>query len=114
MQKMITVDRWINWEEAQNLEESFDGLGGFFQNGMRWRDYLARFRDDVHVYAEALRAAVIKDGIRATGEEHQNGELVPVFNDGTCAMFSYRAWGDIMAAIWSEEDNKDYNYIDFY
>jgi hypothetical protein len=30
------------------------------------------------------------------------------------ATFSYRGWGDIMAAIWSEEENKDYNYMDFY
>jgi hypothetical protein len=41
-------------------------------------------------------------------------EGVPVFEDETISTFSYRAWGDLLSAIWSEEENKDYNYMAFY
>ncbi len=37
-----------------------------------------------------------------------------MFNDGTAGMFSFRAWGDLMAAIWAEHENRDYGYMDFY
>lgn len=54
-------------------------------------------------------------GIREGGDWHQSDACgCPVFSDGTTALFSYRAWGDIMAAIWSEHDGKDYGYMDFY
>lgn len=112
--KPVAVERWISWEDAEGMKESFGGMGGFFSNGMRWADYLAAFKPEAHGYAEALRLAIIKDGIKATGAEHQSEELVPVFSDGTCATFSYRSWGDLMAAVWSDEDDTDYNYMHFY
>lgn len=37
----------------------------------------------------------------------------PVFSDGTVSRMSFRAWGDFMAAVWSEEEDKDYCYVDF-
>ena len=91
------------------------GLGGWFTDGMRWKDYAETHTEEGLRYAEALREAILLRKIKATGSEHQNGsELVPVFSDGTIATFSFRAWGDLLAAVWSEKENKDYHYMSFY
>jgi hypothetical protein len=37
-----------------------------------------------------------------------------MFSDGSVATFSLRGWGDLLAAVYSERDNKDYCYMDFY
>ena len=53
--------------------------------------------------------------LKQGGDWHQNDPKgVPVFNDGTVAMFSFRAWGDLMAALWAEHEDCDYSYMDFY
>ena len=47
--------------------------------------------------------------------EHQNDDHgVPKSDDDTVGLFSFRSWGDLMAAIWSEEEDKDYDYLNFY
>ena len=112
---MIKVKKWISYDDAEKYDESFGGLGGFFKKGMRWIDYIGRIKDDVKPYAEAIKISVIKRGSLLTGDDHQYSSIgVPLFDDNTVATFSYRAWGDLMAAIWSEEENKDYTYMDFY
>lgn len=109
----------IGWIDDDEIEDGFithfGGLGGFFKNGMRWKDYIDVLDEDEKLYAEALRRAVVDHDFRYTGDQHQNGPLgVPVFSDGTYASFSLRAWGDLMAAIWSEQEDVDYSYMDFY
>ena len=102
--------------EAEKLPESgLGGLGGFFSRGMRWEDYLAIWKEDIHPRLESLRVAIIEKKVRCNGWQHQNGHpSCPVFEDGTCATYSFRAWGDLMAAVWSSHDNTDYSYMDFY
>jgi hypothetical protein len=39
---------------------------------------------------------------------------VPVFDDGAIATFSFRAWGDLMAAIWADTDGRRHGYMDYY
>ena len=109
----MDVTEWISMDEAEDKPESVGGLGGWFSEGMRWRDYFEDLRVESKPYIEAIRKEVILKGIRATGEEHQRA-YVPVFSDGTVGRFSWRAWGDLMAAIWSEQDNRDYSYMSFY
>lgn len=112
MEKVVFVTSY----EAEKLPESgLGGLGGFFNNGMRWADYLAIWKEEVHPRLESLRAAIIEKNVRCNGLQHQNGyPSCPVFEDGTCATYSFRAWGDLMAAVWSSHDNTDYSYMDFY
>lgn len=58
---------------------------------------------------------VVKYGYSFSGQEHQNAMTgVPVFSDGTCFRASMRAWGQIMAAIYSAIDNVSLSYMDFY
>ena len=121
-QNEIKVIKWISYEDAEILskigmlkENNIGGLGGWFQDGHRWKDYIRRFKREAHPYQEALRREIIEKNIKYTGEEHQElSQGVPVFSDFTMATYSYRGWGDLMAAIWSTEENKDYSYVDFY
>ena len=57
----------------------------------------------------------VKNGYAFSGQDHQNAETgVPVFSDGTCLRASMRAWGQIMAAIYSAVDGIELSYMDFY
>jgi hypothetical protein len=110
----MTVTHWTSYEAAQELESPFERMGGFFRKGMRWADYLMQW-PEFPEYSEALREAIIIRALKQGGDWHQHDEEgVPVFSDGTAATFSYRAWGDLLAAIWSTEEDKDYGYMDFY
>jgi len=115
----IYVKKWIHYGTASNFPEApCGGLGGWFnfnERGQRWKDYKEAFKKITHPYIEAIRKSVIDNHLKITGQEHQYSDHgVPLFSDGRASTFSYRAWGDIMAAIWSEEENKDYSYMDFY
>lgn len=110
----LRVVDWLSWEAAQDCpENSLGGLGGWFSDGDRWDTYLGQLAPESIPYAEALRSSLIQDGIRAGGDWHQE-EGTPLFSDGTVSTFTYRAWGDFCAAVWSTHDNKDYSYMDFY
>ncbi len=109
--------KFITYKEAEELEEiGLGGMGGFFENGMRWEDYLAIYKPEAHELLEQLRQGIIDNKVRCTGDQHQHTDYpsVPVFPNGKVATYSYRAWGDLMAAIWSTEENVDYNYMSFY
>jgi hypothetical protein len=111
----MKVKGWISYDDADELTSSVGGMGGWFQNGLRWKDYIETANFLQVPYFEAIRKEIIAKGIRYTGQEHQYSDSgVPVFDDGTCGSFSFRAWGDLMAAIWSTEEDKDYCYMDFY
>ena len=117
----MKVKDWISHEEAERdkYEEApcgtFGGWFNFDEKDLRWKDYLAIWEPQVVPYIEAIRESVIRKGLRLTGEQHQySSRGVPMFEDNTVGMYTYRGWGDLMAAIWSEEEDKDYNYMDFY
>lgn len=113
----MEIEKFIGYSEAELKEENgLGGMGGFFKHGMRWKDYLEVFNENVHADLEKLRKAIIEKNIRCTGEQHQSDfyKSVPLWDNGLVDTYSYRAWGDLMAAIWSEVDNTDYSYMSFY
>jgi len=112
----IKVIKWSKLKKTKNIKTSAGCImGGFFYNGMRWKDYIKTFSNEVKPYLFALKKEIILKKIRYSGEQHQCGSNgVPVFNDNTRGCFSFRAWGDLMAAIWSTEEDNDYSYMDFY
>lgn len=122
----MKVIRWISRRESEKYKKSIGGLGGWFnagyihedqkdQKGQRWKDFIEIWKEEVRPYFEAIRESVLEKRIKMTGEEHQYGlDGIPLFEDNTVGCFSFRAWGDLMAAIWSEKENKDYTYMDFY
>ena len=123
---MRVID-WISSDVAEELTESFGGMGGWFGSGRnengahiwnaphRWVDYLEKWKSEVHPYAEALRRSIVEHRIWESGDWHQNADVgVPLFEDGTVAQFSFRAWGDLLAAVWTEQLGRQYCYMDFY
>lgn len=111
----MKVINWIAYDESDKYKDSVGGFGGFFAEGMRWKDFIDRAEYEEKEYYEAIRRDVLAKGIRINGDAHQYGPAgVPLFADNTVGTFSYRGWGDLMAAIWSEHESKDYNYMDFY
>ena len=114
--KRISVVGWINyWESSVYPENAAGGLGGWV-NGNNFTEYLEIQSEKARPYIVALKDEIVKKGLRTTGEQHQYAKCgVPVFSDETISTFSYRAWGDLMAAIWNTEENTNkYCYMDFY
>ena len=108
----ITVVRVADWDE--DLPESVGGAGGWFDGGRHtWEDYLDQWVLSAQIYIDALRRWIVSNEIRHGGDWHQD-EGMPVFSDGTCAKFSMRAWGDLLAAAWTGPDRCPWEYIDFY
>lgn len=112
------------WEPAESEGLDFmdplnlGGPGGFFNmsvSGQRWQDYLDRWFPEWHPHLEALRAEILRRRLWESGEWHQDEEAegVPVLSDGYYFAASMRAWGDLMAAVWSEEHGRDWCYVDF-
>ena len=62
-------------------------------------------------HASLLQLLIVRRG----GDWHQDAkDGVPVFDDGAVGRFTWRAWGHLLAAIWSAEDRCTYTYMDFY
>ena len=111
----VSVERWISYGEAEGLPESVGGLGGWFAEGNTWADLAAASSTESLPYYEALRDDVLASGRFICGDEHHlRCDGVPLFTDGTVGCFSFRAWGDLMAAIASIKHGPKFSYMDFY
>jgi hypothetical protein len=111
----------VTWQSYDSLytHEGFnlDDLGGSFsfEAGMRWPDYLAGYDAAWHPYVEAIRHAIVEGAVWAAGDWHQHSaEGAPVVAGGHFMQCSFRSWGDLLAAVWSSELNRDFSYLDFY
>lgn len=110
--------RWISYRESEALPPELDrgGMGGWV-NGHNFAQYLETLEiplDDPHY--RLLYSEIVARGLREGGDWHQCADDgVPLFSDGTYITFSYRAWGDLLAAIWNtEEKTNRYGYMNFY
>lgn len=71
--------------------------------------------EEVREIVQLIGDEVVKFGYSFSGQDHQNALTgVPVFSDGTCLRASMRAWGQIMAAIYSAVEGINLSYMDFY
>jgi len=111
----MEVKEWIAYADHEKYPDcGVGGMGGIAQP-LSWAEYTDAYSPLGLEYLEALRAALSKRG-RLTGDEHQNADDgVPLFSDGTVATYSFRGWGDLLAAIYNEKlGEKKYTYMDFY
>ena len=70
---------------------------------------------EVRSIVQLIGDECVKNGYCFSGQDHQNAATgVPVFSDGTCLRASMRAWGQIMAAIFSAVEGINLSYMDFY
>lgn len=108
---------WISYHSVGTRDDLTDVgcWGGDIKPGDKWADYIALIDAPAVPHHEALRRAIVERGLRRGGDWHQYGpDGVPVFDDGAIALFSFRGWGDLLAASWAEPDGRDYGYMDFY
>ena len=83
--------------------------------GMRWGDYVNYFKPESRPHLEELREAVIDNHIFCNSWKYQRELMAcPLFDDGTSVTYSRVAWANLMAAVWSSEDDKDYTTQDFF
>ena len=116
---MPRIVEWISFDQSDARRAAgapdLGGWGGTMTERMRWPDYTADVDPGWRAHFEVLRQAILARGLRRGGDWHQRApDSVPVFDDGALATVSYRAWGDLMAAVWSEHDRRGYGYMDFY
>lgn len=113
----IFVKKWVKLPELKDfsgLDIMFIQNGGIFEKGCRWFYYINSVKEWQRPYLEAIREEIISKGIKWTGKEMQeNPKGIPVFNNGKLGLFTWRAWGDLLAATWAESEDVDYSYIDF-
>ena len=109
----MKVIKWIAYNSG-NEENALGGMGGWFNGHMihkkdeniknhTWNDYISNLPEEAIPYAEALKKDIIEKNIRIKADEHQY----------TISEFSYRAWGDLMAAIYSTEE-EPLTYMEYY
>lgn len=115
----MKVVKMIPYDQAALIVEkhgqTIGGFGGFFDQGMRWKDYVCLFTGEGIERVEALRRYIIDNKIKQGGDWHQSDvHGAPLFSDGKAATYSFRAWGDLLAAVWSEKEDKNYSYMSFY
>ncbi len=120
----MKVIKWIAYNSG-NEENALGGMGGWFNGHMihkkdeniknhTWKDYISNLPEEAIPYAEALKKDIIEKNIRIKADEHQySSHGVPLFEDNTISEFSYRAWGDLMAAIYSTEE-EPLTYMEYY
>ena len=121
MKKLKVVD-WIEYGSGKE-EAPIGGMGGWFNannihdkdnpTAMLWEDYIKEASKEAVPYLEALRKEITADNLQITGELHQYQRGTPLFSDGTVGEFSYRAWGDLMAAVYSTKE-KPLTYMAYY
>ena len=63
-------------------------------------------------YEQELTRVIREQKIMVSGAQHQQS-FIPEFEDGTHLLYSWRAWGGLMADIWSAP-GEVYDYMDFY
>ena len=94
MNEELKVIKWIPYSESGKYEES---------------------NDSDERYYGVLKEECIKNNIKLSGEEHQYSDHgVPLFSDNKVYTATWRGWGETMASVWSEVEDFDYNYLDFY
>lgn len=112
----IIIKKWVSRNEiVEGMQCSIGGMGGWFEKGHTWKDYINRIPKEAIPYAIALKQEIRKINLKEGGDWHQHQEGTPVFSDGSYGSFSFRAWGDLLAAIWTDQKNNIvYCYLDFY
>lgn len=97
-----------NTESYKNRKVIYGG----FRGPMTWDFYLSGFHEDLHDRLEILKENVLirESEIESFKNPRFSEEHYFLFEDGTVFTFSFRAWGDFMAAV----ENKGRTHKEFY
>lgn len=85
--------------------------GGLSTTPKDWSDYLNMvFKDEYHHYFEAIRQAIIEANLVGVCADKVANIIWFEMEDGKIYGFSWRGWGDLMAAIVGKGEN----YMQYY
>jgi len=95
-----------------------DKLGGKIVKIVSWSNK-TEYRESINhhnkEHEQCLIDEIITNRYAFSGLRHQTaGNTIPIFDDNKCCFYSHRGWGRLMAKAWSQINNKDYDYNDFY
>jgi hypothetical protein len=102
----ITIIGWVSYQEAEAISSggkpNLGGLGGWVK-GHDFNEYLAHsVAPEFHAHYIALRNDIQNRNIRFGGDAHQTRpDGCPLWSDGSVATFTWRAWGDLLAATYN-------------
>jgi len=115
MNEPLTVE-WVDFNDPRLSDDKTIGWMGGWVRGEQWDEYLKLIAEQWHPYMNAVKDSIIANNIKCTGSEHSEGEgFTPLFSDGYQLGLTWRAWGDLMAAVWNTaEDTNRYSYTNFY
>ena len=110
---------WVDCDDISDEEYSginnIAGSGRHFQKGMRWNNFLEFYDANLHKSLEAIRSSIINSQEKRDWDWHSSSmNGIPRLNNGYFFGASSDRWGDLLAAVWSEHDNKDYSYTSFF
>lgn len=107
-----TIVDWIASDDIPENAPIIGGMGGWV-DGEDWHTFSAQLKKGELPYYNALKTYIKANDLWNGGFWHES-EGCPVFEDGTVISCSYRAWGDIMAAVHNSiERSHPYSYYDF-
>lgn len=94
-----TIVDWISFAETEGKPEAECSSCGGISAELTRADYIDGMRDEARAYVEAIWQHFDEHGAFG-GFTHQESRC-PVFDDGMVATYSYRGWGDVVAAWWN-------------
>ena len=110
----LTVS-WQPWVDVAPTGYNLADLWDTEATVARWPEFLAQYAPEWHPDLEAVRRSVIELGIWAGGDWHQeNPHGMPVVSSGHYWSSTWRAWGELLAAVWNTELSQQFTYMDFY
>lgn len=106
-----TMGGWFGWTRDVGTNRQRDKPS----YSHTWQDYLNRCHTRAWPYLEALRADLDRHSEEITGTEHQSEDrpYVPLFDDTYVLMMSFRAWGDLMAAVMTARTGEGHDYTQY-
>lgn len=113
---MKEIIKFIRRDEVGEREDNgLGGLGGWFGEEHSWQDYEEQYNEVGRPLIIELRDKLISHGISCTGQQMQEyAKCIPVWEDGTVTLYSWRGWGDLMAAVANFQDGQPHCYMEFY
>jgi hypothetical protein len=110
--KIINKISDIEVEQTYKDKVTLRIYGGYFQYGMRWKQYINHWKNIMDIERlEMARTYIISNKIKSNTTKFSNVNLL--FDDDAVVTFTHRGWGDLLAATWSQEEDTDYCYALF-
>jgi len=113
---MLTVS-WHPYDSItpQHVGYNLSDFDSSEEGAADWPAYVRQYPAEWHPHLEAVRQSIIKQGIWAGGDWHQESPHgMPVVSSGHYWSSTWRDWGELLAAVWNTELSEKFTSMDFY